>query len=163
MTGGPELSEANAVPSSDTTMRQCGALGVYVDTFAKHLIVELRGCDSQRLNDPEALQRLMRRGADAAGARVIAEVYHPYSPHGVTGVLLLQESHFSVHTWPECGYAALDFYSCGSCAPEKAVEVLREGLCARQVEIMTIHRGREGQAHSLGVDPALLARTDLAP
>jgi S-adenosylmethionine decarboxylase proenzyme len=113
-----------------------------VDTFAQHLLVELRGCNPALLDDRAALAELMRQAAAAAGARVVAEVFHPYAPHGVTGVLVIEESHFSLHTWPESAYAAVDFYTCGSCRPELAVQVLERGLRASHVEVMTVHRGR---------------------
>ena len=112
-----------------------------MDTFARHLLVEFHGCDAAVLNDRDAISALMRRGAEAADAHVVAEVVHPYAPHGVTGVLVIEESHFSVHTWPESGYAAVDFYTCGPCQPERALEVLKAGLGATRVEVMTIHRG----------------------
>ena len=110
-------------------------------TFARHLLVELHGCNPATLNDRDVLAGWMRRAAEAAGAHVVAEVFHPYSPHGVTGVLVIEESHFSLHTWPEAGYAAVDFYTCGEIAPARAVEVLEGGLGARRVELLEVHRG----------------------
>lgn len=112
-----------------------------MDTSAKHLLVEFYGCDRAVLDDREGIGQLMRRGAEAAGARVVAEVFHPYAPHGITGVVVIEESHFSVHTWPEAGYAAVDFYTCGDCQPERALGVLREGLGADRIEVMTVQRG----------------------
>jgi S-adenosylmethionine decarboxylase len=112
-----------------------------VKTFARHLLVELYGCDPVILNDRDALSSWMRRAAEQAGACVVAEVFHPYSPHGVTGVLVIKESHFSIHTWPEAGYAAVDFYTCGEVAPARAAEVLERGLGARRVELLEVHRG----------------------
>ena len=116
-----------------------------MDTLAKHLLLELHGCDSKLLNDAEALKRLMLAAADRAHAHVVAEVAHRYAPHGVTCVLVLEESHFSLHTWPEAGYAAADFYTCGSLLPELALELLRDGLSATRFELLTVERGR-GQA-----------------
>jgi S-adenosylmethionine decarboxylase proenzyme len=123
-----------------------------VDTFATHLLVELDGCDRALLDDEAAVRELMRSAAEAAGATVVAEVFHRYAPHGVTGVVLIEESHFSVHTWPECGYAAIDFYTCGDCLPERAADVLREGLGAKSVETMVVHRGIRDPSGSLRVD-----------
>ena len=126
-----------------------------VGTRAKHLLVEYHGCDRVLLNDPSAVAALMRRAADAAGARVVAEVFHPYRPHGVTGVLVIEESHFSVHTWPECGYAAVDFYTCGECVPENADQVLREGFGAERAEVLLVRRGLEETPRSMRVEPQL--------
>jgi S-adenosylmethionine decarboxylase proenzyme len=112
-----------------------------VDTFAQHLLVELHGCDKALLDDRERVAGLMRQAAELAGARVVAEVFHPYAPQGVTGVLVIEESHFSVHTWPESGYAAIDFYTCGACTPELAARALATSFGASSVRILTVHRG----------------------
>jgi S-adenosylmethionine decarboxylase len=124
---------------------------VVVGTRARHLLAEYHGCELALLNDVDAVRALMRRAALAAGATVVAEVFHPYRPHGVTGVLVIEESHFSVHTWPECGYAAVDFYTCGDCRPELADEVLREGLQCARSELLVVERGIEGPEGSLKV------------
>ena len=113
-----------------------------MDTLAKHLLAELHGCNRELLNDGQRLLRLMRAGADKAGAHVVGEVTHRYAPHGVTCLLVLEESHFSLHTWPEAGYAAADFYTCGSLLPELALELLRDGLSATHFELLTVERGR---------------------
>ena len=113
-----------------------------MDTRARHLLVELHGCDRALLNDAEALRSIMRRAASEAGATVVAEVLHPYSPHGVTGVFVIEESHFSLHTWPETGYAAVDFYTCGEVSPERAAALLREALSAETMRLLLVERGR---------------------
>jgi S-adenosylmethionine decarboxylase len=123
-----------------------------LDTLAKHLLVELDGCDRELLDDEPALRALMRRAAEAAGARVVADVFHRYAPQGVTGVVVIEESHLSLHTWPECGYAAVDFYTCGDCRPEAAVEVLREGLGARHCEQIVVQRGLRRPGGSLEIE-----------
>ncbi len=110
-------------------------------TRAKHLLVELHECAAERLNDLDALCALMHRAAEAAAATVVGAAFHRYAPHGVTGVLLLEESHFSVHTWPEAGYAALDFYTCGGLDPEPAARVVALGVGARRVSLLEVDRG----------------------
>jgi S-adenosylmethionine decarboxylase proenzyme len=114
-----------------------------VDTRARHFLVELFECDARVLNDAEALRSLLRAGAEAAGARVVTEVFHPFAPHGVTGVVVIEESHLSIHTWPENGYAAVDFYTCGDVRPERAIELLSGTLAAGRVEVLEIARGGE--------------------
>jgi S-adenosylmethionine decarboxylase len=113
-----------------------------MDTRAKHLLAELHGCDPALLNDPERLRVLMLRAAEKARAHVVGEVTHRYAPHGVTCLLVLEESHFSLHTWPEAGYAAADFYTCGSLLPELALELLRDGLSATRLDVLSVERGR---------------------
>lgn len=104
-------------------------------------MVEYDGCDKLILDDLERMKAVMREAALAAGATVVAEAFHRYRPQGVTGVLVIEESHFSVHTWPEVGYAALDFYTCGDCQPERADEVLRRALRATHAEVALVERG----------------------
>ena len=113
-----------------------------MDTLAKHLLLELHGCEPKLLNDPDRLLPLMLAAAERARAHVVANVVHRYAPHGVTCVLVLEESHFSLHTWPEAGYAAADFYTCGSLLPERALEFLRDGLSATRFELLSVERGR---------------------
>lgn len=122
-----------------------------VDTRARHLLVELSGCDPALLDDVGALTRLLRAAAEAAGARVVAEVFHPFAPHGVTGVVLIEESHFSIHTWPETGYAAVDFYTCGDARPERAIELLVSGLSAGHADVLEVARGLSAPDETLRV------------
>jgi S-adenosylmethionine decarboxylase len=77
-----------------------------------HLIVDFRGCT--RLDDPQHIERVLRAAVEAAGATLLGLHLHHFGPHlGVTGVALLAESHLSIHTWPETGYAAIDIFLCG--------------------------------------------------
>jgi len=129
-----------------------------VDTTARHLLVELFACDARLLDDAPALQALLRAAAEAAGARVVAEVFHPFAPHGVTGVVVIEESHLSIHTWPELGYAAVDFYTCGEVRPERAIELLAAKLGAARVERLEVARGGPAD-HTLRVSERLSARS----
>ncbi len=112
-----------------------------MDTLGRHLLVEYHGCTKEALNDLQHIETLMRKAAVAAGASVVASVFHPFTPQGVSGVVVVEESHLSIHTWPESGYAAVDFYTCGECNPEDANPVLKEGLGAERAEIMVVERG----------------------
>ena len=112
-----------------------------MNTLGTHLLVEYEGCDPDLLDDETRIRALMREAAKAAGATEVAVVFHRFSPQGVTGVVVVEESHLSIHTWPEHGYASVDFYTCGECHPERAQEVLRRGLSATRCETMRIDRG----------------------
>lgn len=112
-----------------------------MDTRARHLLVDLWGCDPALLDDVEALRAVMRQAVAAAGSRAVAETTHEYEPQGVSVLVAIEESHMSLHTWPEAGYAAADFYTCGGAAPERAVEALRHGVRAERVELITVERG----------------------
>ena len=77
-----------------------------------------------------------------AGATLINTMFHQFSPHGVTGIALIQESHFSIHTWPENNYAAVDFFTCNpSMDSQKAYEFLIQQLESKRWEIKTVDRG----------------------
>lgn len=115
-----------------------------MNTAARHLLAEYRGCPGHRLDDPEQIERLMRAAAQAAGATVVDARFQRFAPQGVSGVLLLLESHLSIHTWPEAGYAAVDLYTCGRCDPEAAHRVLADGLGASRTETMLVDRGLSG-------------------
>jgi S-adenosylmethionine decarboxylase len=112
-----------------------------MDTFGHHLLVEYRGCDVGVLDDVTRLEALLRHAASEAGATVLDARFHRFRPQGVSGVLLVEESHLSIHTWPEAAYAAVDFYTCGLCAPGRAADALALGLGATSVERMVVHRG----------------------
>jgi len=107
----------------------------------RHLLVEYHDCSREVLNDLGAIENLMCNAALAAKATVVGKVFHPFFPHGVSGVVVVEESHLSIHTWPEHGYAAVDFFTCGDCVPEQAHQVLFEGLEARTAEVMHVTRG----------------------
>ncbi len=126
--------------------------GRRVGTAGQHLLAEYQGCDRSVLDDVDEVRAALRRAATAAGATVVAEVLQPFAPEGVSGVVVIEESHLSVHTWPEQGYAAVDFYTCGECLPERAYEVLFEALGAQRAELLSVRRGLLGSDASLRVD-----------
>ena len=110
-------------------------------TRGTHLLIECLGCDRAVLDDATALERALRAAADALGATVIGAMFHRFVPHGVTGVLLLAESHVSVHSWPERGYAAVDLFTCGARDPADTVPALARAVCAERVSVMRVSRG----------------------
>lgn len=112
-----------------------------MDARSRHLLVEYHGCNRALLDDPKSVEALMRIAAEAAGVTIVASVFHPFAPQGVSGVVVIEESHLSIHTWPEHGYASVDFFTCGTGDPERAHEVLREGLEATRAEVLVVERG----------------------
>ena len=112
-----------------------------MNTKGRHLLVEYTGCDPNVLDDLKRIETLMNEAATAARTRIVASVFQPFEPQGVTGVVVVEESHLSIHTWPECGYAAVDFFTCGESMPERAHEVLVAGLKAEFAELMHVERG----------------------
>jgi S-adenosylmethionine decarboxylase proenzyme len=93
------------------------------------------------LDDLKRIEALMNQAAKAARTNIVASVFQPFEPHGVTGVVVVEESHLSIHTWPEHGYAAVDFFTCGESVPEMAHRVLSEGLKAERAEVIFVDRG----------------------
>ena len=105
-----------------------------------HLLIEL--WDAVNLTDVGRTEAVLVRAARAAGATVLHSHLHPFGPEmGVSGVVVLAESHISIHTWPECGYAAVDVFMCGDCDPYRSVEVLRDAFTPGRVEISEHRRG----------------------
>lgn len=90
-----------------------GVSGPLSQRVGTHVILELSDGDVKTLNEPSVLSRGLQGAATAAGLTVLDATFHKFQPQGVTGLLLLSESHLSVHTWPELGYAAVDLFSCG--------------------------------------------------
>ena len=114
-----------------------------MNTQSSHILAEFHGCDPSLLNSVEDIRQAMLEAAIAAQATVVAESFHRYAPQGVSGVLVLAESHLSVHTWPEAGYAATDIFTCGTCLPQRAQDVLGRALAAQSVELMELRRGEK--------------------
>ena len=93
-----------------------------------HLIIDLHGAEG--LNDIDLIEATLRRCVDAAQATLLHIHLHHFQPNGVSGVAVLAESHISIHTWPDAGYAALDVFMCGKANPDACIPVLREAFKA---------------------------------
>ncbi len=110
--------------------------------LGRHLIVELLDCRPAVLEDLEAVKTGLEEAARRAGATIVATTFHQFNPMGLSGVVVISESHLSIHTWPEYGYAAVDIFSCGEALrPEVAVAYLVECLGAERVSVVELQRG----------------------
>ena len=110
--------------------------------LGRHAVAELVRIEPSLLRDAEFLTAVMESACRRAGATVLYSKFHKFGGEGgVTGVVLLSESHASIHTWPEHGYAAVDVFMCGSCNPNKALVVIKEALDAATREKFTLTRG----------------------
>ena len=105
-----------------------------------HLIVDLHG--AQGLDDIDLIEATLRRCVDAARATLLHIHLHHFQPNGVSGVAVLAESHISIHTWPDAGFAALDVFMCGNANPDACIPVLREAFQADRVEVNEVLRGQ---------------------
>lgn len=106
-----------------------------------HLLADLGGIAAEKLSNCAQLEALLRAAAEAAHARVLFSHFHGFGEGlGVTGVVLLAESHISIHTWPECGFAAADIFMCGSAQPQLALAILEAALQPASSQVNTVRR-----------------------
>ena len=109
-----------------------------------HYLIELYDCDHNLLKNSDFLEKLMRVSVKESGATEIGHVFHEFSPHGVSGVVLISESHFSVHTWPEHDYAAVDLFTCNpDLKIQHVYQKLKKELGSQKSSIVEIKRGIE--------------------
>ncbi len=110
--------------------------------LGRHLIVELSDCNGGILDNLTVLEEYLKEAVRLSGATIVRSVFHQYTPQGVSGVVVIAESHLSIHTWPEYNYAAVDFFTCGeSVDPYKAFEYIKEKLGAQHVKLEELKRG----------------------
>ena len=106
-----------------------------------HLLVDL--WEASNLSDPELIDRTLCEAALASGATILHSHFHHFSPNGgVSGVVVLAESHISIHTWPERNFAAIDIFMCGACDPHLAIPVLQRTFGAARIDLDEQRRGR---------------------
>ncbi|MGJ8640466.1 MAG: adenosylmethionine decarboxylase [Opitutaceae bacterium] len=113
-----------------------------LNALGRHVLLELNGCEHRMLTDAETLEQTLVSAAEAAGAHVVETVFHQFSPHGLSGVVVIAESHITVHTWPEYGYAAVDVFTCG--APEMAdqiCQIISTQFKAESTSTQALNRG----------------------
>lgn len=111
-------------------------------SLGRHLLIELYGCDSKILADVRRVEEIMVEAAKATRAHIVDVVFHTFNPHGISGVIVIAESHLSIHTWPEYGFASIDIYTCGEKTnPWKAYRVLTQRFKAKNFSAMEMKRG----------------------
>ncbi len=111
--------------------------------LGQHILVDLYRCDAELLNDVAYIEEHLKQAAHAAGATIVGSTFHRFSPHGITGVLAIQESHLAIHTWPEYGFAAVDLFTCGEgIDPWRAYESIKTALRAVHGTAVEMRRGQ---------------------
>ncbi|MDK4682084.1 adenosylmethionine decarboxylase [Kingella negevensis] len=109
---------------------------------SQHAFLDLYGCPTHMLTNATTLETSLRQAAEHVGAHILSAHFHTFGGHGgVTGVVLLAESHITVHTWVEHQYAAVDIFLCGSLKPERAAQFLQAALQAQSFEYAEHSRG----------------------
>ena len=112
-----------------------------MNVLGRHLMLELRECNRELLDDLSHIKDAMTEAAEELGAHIVGEAFHRFHPHGVTGILAIAESHICIHTWPEHGYAAADIFTCGTSDPRKAAQVLIERVESKEPSLTELKRG----------------------
>ena len=113
-----------------------------MQALGKHVLAEFYKCDNDILNNVSLIEQLMIDAAEKANATVISSSFHHFNPFGVSGVVVIAESHLAIHTWPEYGYASVDIYTCGDTLdPWVAYKYLRDMLKSGETSMMEMKRG----------------------
>ena len=137
---------------SDNQSPSIGTIEVQKDYFVErdgvkfagtHLLIDLWGASN--LGDPDLIDAALREAAEEAGATILHSLFHHFSPNGgVSGVVVLAESHISIHTWPERDFAAVDIFMCGACDPHLSLPVLKAAFKPSRVNLGEQRRGLVG-------------------
>ena len=126
--------------------------------LGRHLLLELFECDATALSSLTTVKTSMLEAANRARATIVNHVFHEFSPFGVSGVVVIAESHLAIHTWPEYRFAAVDVFSCGEVLqPQLAAEYLAERFTAGRISVVELGRGLLGHEVAEESRPALVA------
>lgn len=112
--------------------------------LGRHVIAEFYGCNSQKINDLNFVKDSLKKAVDLSHSTLVDVLCHEFSPQGITGIALIMESHLSIHTWPENGYVAVDFFSCNLALNfHETIVYLGSQFCATTTETKLINRGEK--------------------
>ncbi|MEZ4221009.1 MAG: adenosylmethionine decarboxylase [Polyangiaceae bacterium] len=135
-------------------------------TLGRHLIAEFYDCDGNVIDDVDAVREILLATAEAVRATVVGEAFHRFAPQGVSGSLVIAESHMSLHTWPEQAYVAVDIFTCGELDPNDGVETLAARLGAGSYRVQEILRGLPEEIDAarrlIPTDVRIVTRTRMA-
>lgn len=138
----------STTPAAPAGTQSASALAAH-HAHGWHFLADFNGVAPTLLTDAGRIEQILRASADAAGAHILFTHFHHFGENqGVTGVLLLAESHISIHTWPEYGFAAADIFMCGQAEPERALAVLRQAFAPAREQVQRVLRGED--ANTIG-------------
>ena len=113
-----------------------------MNVLGRHLLLELKNCNQEVLNDLAFIRKCLIETAEQIGATVVNQSFHQFSPHGISGVVIVAESHLCIHTWPEYRYASVDVFTCGeSIDPKQAINLLTEKFGSKESSFLELKRG----------------------
>jgi S-adenosylmethionine decarboxylase len=116
--------------------------GMTMKALGIHLLIEFTLCNRHKIDNIDYLESVMAQAAEMAGATVLKTAFQDFNPQGVSGVVVIAESHLTIHSWPEYGYAAVDIFTCGTKVdPWKAAQFLKEELEAADMQVKYFPRG----------------------
>ncbi len=123
--------------------------GVDDKSLGSHVLIELFDCDKESLETQRIVGAAMVDAAKASEATIVTHDFHEFQPYGVSGAVIIQESHYTIHTWPEHGYAAVDLFYCGGTIyVDRAVELLKERFKPGRIKFLVVRRGIESEVAS---------------
>ncbi len=112
--------------------------------YGGHYLVELGGCNPQKLKFVKDVKKALITSARKSKATILKSYFYQFKPEGVSGIIMIAESHFSIHTWPEDGFVAFDVLTCGKMYPELAIKELKKILSAKKIRVRKFKRGFNG-------------------
>lgn len=122
-----------------------------IEQLGRHILVEYYNCDKELLKNHEAIEEFMNQAAREANATIVTSCFHKFNPWGVSGAVIIQESHLTIHTWPEYGYASVDLFTCGDTVnPWDAFKYLEKVLKSDRSESTEVSRGLVDKIKTFG-------------
>lgn len=113
-----------------------------MEALGRQILVEFYDCDSDKINDVEYVETAFLEATRKSKATIISHNFHKFSPHGISGVVVIAESHVTIHSWPEYNYAAVDIFTCGDTIdPWVIQEFLKEAFDSTNISSMEMKRG----------------------
>ncbi len=127
-----------------------------MEGLGTHVIAELFNCDEYHINNLKKVEEVMMAAAELSKATIIKPFFHKFSPYGISGVIVIAESHFTIHTWPEYGYAAVDVFTCGDLDYQAALDYIKTELGAERCSLFQLQRGILPETKKISDIPAIL-------
>jgi S-adenosylmethionine decarboxylase len=130
------------MPPPSVAAHPFSSTGLVPKNLGRHLLAEFFDCNPNVINNNPLIEQLMKEAAVACGATIVQSCFHHFNPYGVSGVVVIAESHLTIHTWPEYGYASVDLYTCGDqCDPAVAFDYLQEKFHSAHCSYVEFKRG----------------------